>query len=213
MKRLFYTIVLWLGLLPVFAQQKDFTTEAVIGVRGGVNCTSISFMPEIEQDLSLHPDFGVMARYVSEKLLGIQGEINFSQRGWKENTGDSYSYSHTLNYIEVPVLAHIYFGKSARFFVNLGPEISYLLSESSNSSSLPSPDPNIQHANADKKFEYGICAGGGFEHCIKKFRYAIEGRYYFGLGDIFKNGTNSEIERSSNRIISVNLIFMTSIKK
>ena len=46
-------------------------------------------------------------------ICGIQGEINFSQRGWKEviEDGSNNTYHRAMNYIEVPLLAHLAFGK------------------------------------------------------------------------------------------------------
>ena len=68
-------------------------------------------------------------------LCGIQGEINFSQRGWKENiddgTGDTYH--RTMNYIEIPLLAHLAFGKDkgngCAFRAQPGPANRILISE------------------------------------------------------------------------------------
>lgn len=38
------------------------------------------------------------------------------------------------------------------------------------------------------RFDYGITAGAGIEFRIKKTHgIVLEGRYYYGLGDIFKN--------------------------
>lgn len=39
------------------------------------------------------------------------------------------------------------------------------------------------------RFDYGIIAGAGIEFRIKKTHgIVLEGRYYYGLGDIFKTG-------------------------
>lgn len=68
-------------------------------------------------------------------ICGIQGEINFSQRGWKEviEDGSNNTYHRAMNYIEVPLLAHLAFGKDkgngARFIINLGPQVGFLLGE------------------------------------------------------------------------------------
>ncbi len=206
-------IAIAISTSALFAQEKnEFSTEAFVGIKGGVNCTTVSFLPEVEQSLSTHPNFGLMARYVAEKHFGIQGELNFSQRGWKEKTSGDFEYSRNMNYLEIPVLAHLYFGRKGRLIFNIGPEISFLIKDTEKST-IEGNDTRAQHANADKKFEYGLCAGIGFEHCFKKLRYAIEGRYYYGLGDFFDNGTQSKFERSAHRIISLNLVIMAPIKK
>ena len=103
--------------LPVRAQLQDPRHNLAIGINGGVNLSSVSFEPSIKQKTFITPSVGVTVRYISERyfkiLCGIQGEINYSQRGWKENiddgTGDTYQ--RTMNYIEVPLMAHLGFGK------------------------------------------------------------------------------------------------------
>lgn len=62
---------------------------------------------------------GVTMRYMSEKyfkmMCGVQMEINYSQRGWDEKIEDDSgnSYSRTMNYLEIPFMAHLAFGKDA----------------------------------------------------------------------------------------------------
>ena len=129
------------------------------------------------QDQRNNLSIGVNIRYIGEKyfkmICGIQGEVNFSQRGWKEviedGTGDTYH--RTMNYIEIPLLAHLAFGKDkgngVRFVLNLGPQVGYLIGENETMSETWDPSgrtPNAQYGKmADKKFDYGIVGGGGME--------------------------------------------------
>ena len=78
---------------------------------------------------------GIMFRYIEENHFGLIGEVNFEQRGWKENFEEApYSYSRDLSYIQIPLLAHIYFGsEKAKFFFNAGPEIGFMIAEKTNS--------------------------------------------------------------------------------
>lgn len=136
--------------IPVHAQLQDPRHNLAIGINGGVNLSSVSFEPSIKEKTFLTPSFGVTIRYISERYLkmfcGIQAEINYSQRGWKENiddgTGDTYQRS--MNYVEVPLMAHLAFGKDkgygARFVLNLGPQIGYLLGESEKKSEAWHPN-------------------------------------------------------------------------
>ena len=111
------TLFLCLAVQPVMAQLQDERHNFSIGVNGGVNISSVSFMPRIREGKQIGPSFGLTARYISEKyfsmICGIQMELNYSQRGWKEvyedETGDTYH--RTMNYLELPILAHLAFGK------------------------------------------------------------------------------------------------------
>ena len=45
-------------------------------------------------------------------ICGAQIELNFSQHGWDEYYEDypTLSYTRTMNYVEIPFLAHLAFG-------------------------------------------------------------------------------------------------------
>ena len=103
--------------------------------------SSVSFNPKIKLNTLNTMSMGVTMRYMSEKyfkmMCGVQMEINYSQRGWDEKIEDDSgnSYSRTMNYLEIPFMAHLAFGKDRglQFFIHAGPN----------------------------KFDYGITAGAG----------------------------------------------------
>ena len=50
----------------------------------------------------------------------------------------------------------------------------------------------------EKKFDYGIAAGLGVEFSHRKLgHFLIEGRYYYGLGDIYGNSKSDYFGRSN----------------
>ena len=230
MKRLYILIITGLCLLgasPAQAQLQDQRSNLSIGVNGGVNISSVSFSPSIKESKLIGPEFGVTIRYIGEKyfkmLCGIQGEINFSQRGWKENiddgTGDTYH--RTMNYIEIPLLAHLAFGKDkgngVRFVLNLGPQIGYLISEKETMSTSWDPSgrtPNEQYGKmADRKFDYGIIGGGGMEVRTGIGNFILEARYYYGLSDFYNNSKKDPFGRSGHSYIGARLTYLFDLKK
>ncbi|MDR0829864.1 MAG: PorT family protein [Prevotellaceae bacterium] len=187
MLKIKYVILIFLFPFSVFAQQK-FEKEVAFGGNSGVTLSKMSFVPSLKQNYRLGYNGGLSLRFISEKYFGLQTELNFSQRGWES---DTILAPRTLNYIELPFLTHLTFGqKKLRVIIHLGPKISYFLSD----------DSDIKY-----KFDYGICGGGGLELRTRKLSYVLEGRYYFGLSDIFPNGKGDEFSRSSNQDISVGL--------
>ncbi|MEG1574158.1 MAG: porin family protein, partial [Bacteroidales bacterium] len=114
--------------------QKKIGKELFLGVKGGTTWSRLSITPKIKQQFEFGYISGVSMRYIEERFFGIIVELNFAQHGWKgtfEEKDSNYAYSRKLNYIELPFLAHIYFGKKAfRFFVNLGPQIGLCIGES-----------------------------------------------------------------------------------
>ena len=54
-----------------------------------------------------------MFRLISEPHIGFQVEVNYTQKGWNE---DSTGYSRRLNYVSMPVMTHVNIGKKAMRF-------------------------------------------------------------------------------------------------
>lgn len=160
-------------------------------------------------------------------ICGIQGEINFSQRGWKEviEDGSNNTYHRAMNYIEIPLLAHLAFGKDqgngARFILNLGPQIGFLMGEKEfysdpstwNTSNRPQGTIEQYGKFADRKFDYGIVGGGGVEIRTGIGHFLLEARYYFGLSDFYNNTKKDYFSRSAHSYIGGRLTYLFDLKK
>lgn len=193
--------------------QSYFHPEVCWGVNGGLNFSTISFVPTIKQSQLQGFVGGATFRYITEKHFGLQVEANFSQRGWSESFDDpALFYSRTLNYLEMPFLTHLYFGNQRlRFIVNLGPQIAILLNDSEKGVFTPTKKPE-HNKLVQNRFDYGICAGGGFELVTGVGHFILEGRYNYGLSDIFSNAKGGDFARSSNQVTSVHLTYLFQIK-
>ena len=98
--------------------QAHYSSNVAIGVKGGVDFSQVFFNPSVRQKICIGMTGGVMVRYIEENHFGLIAELNFARRGWVENFEEApYNYSRTLNYVELPVLAHIYFGRRGKFFL------------------------------------------------------------------------------------------------
>jgi hypothetical protein len=216
-------LCLCFAIQPAKAQLQDERRNFSIGVNGGVNLSSVSFQPRIREGKLIGPSAGITARYISEKyfsmICGIQAEINYSQYGWKEvyddETGDSYK--HAMNYIEIPVLAHLAFGKDQgnglRFIVNLGPQFGYLLGEKETFNWSSERTGEQYGKMADRKLEYGIVGGGGMEIRTGIGHFLIEARYYYGLSDFYNNSKKDYFERSGHSYIGGRITYLFDLKK
>lgn len=217
-------------VLPANAQIGEQRHNFAIGINGGANYSTVSFQPTIKQNGLLGITGGVTARYISEKyfamICGAQLELNFSQRGWDEKFDPEQgfssedSYVRTLNYLEIPFLAHLAFGKDrgAQFFINLGPQIGFLLSENEKregSWKTANRAPNEQYGKRiENKFDYGIAGGGGLEIRTKRAgNFLLEGRYYFGLADFYKTRKKDDFSRAAHNTISIKLTYLFDITK
>ena len=216
--------------LPIMAQLGEERSNLAVGVNVGMNMTKVDFSPRIKQKSHNGMAFGVTARYMCEKyfnmMCGIQAEVNYTQRGWKEDIddGSDNTYSRTMNYIEVPLLAHLAFGKDAldkgvKFFINMGPQVAYFLSEKEKMSEEWNPayrpnGVNQQYGKwVENKFDYGILGGMGLELSTKAGHFLLEGRYYYGLADFWGSSKKDEFGRSGHSYMGVKLTYLFDITK
>lgn len=217
--------LLFICLLKVSAQT-HYDSRISLGFRGGADMSRMFFYPSTEQTFNFGGTAGVTFRYVEERHFGIIAELNWSQRGWREDFEDlPFKYSRTLNYLQLPVLAHIYFGRRGRFFINLGPEFGILLGESTSSnfnpwkiSEIPDfPVKNRMNSQLTEKakggFDYGITAGLGGEFLVNsRNSLSLEARFYYGLGNVFPSKRTDPFQTSTQMTLSLALGYWFRIK-
>ena len=232
MKRLILPLLCILLGTASFAQVGELRSNLAVGFNGGYNLSKVDFSPTIKQNL--HPGLtgGLTLRYTTEKYFSLicaaQLEVNFAQRGWDEmiDDGSNNTYSRTTNYVEIPFLAHIGWGKEDRglqFFINAGPQLGLYLSDSEHygfTAEYPwdiSKRPNniIEQygREIENTLEYGIAGGAGLELKTGIGNFIIEGRYFFGLSDMFGNSKADPFGRSANTTITAKISYLIDITK
>lgn len=197
--------------------QSHYNSTVSIGVRGGADMSKVFFYPSVEELFNFGATAGVTFRYIEERHFGLIAELNFSQRGWKEDFEDApYDYRRTFNYLQLPVLAHIYFGRRGKFFINLGPEFGFFMGEKTYANFDPTqiatlPDfPYRNRMNSQltekvkSKFDYGITAGLGGEFSITpRNSITIEARFYYGLGNVMADKRTDPFQTSTQMTLSL----------
>lgn len=222
-------LVMFMTLLSAHAQVGESRQRLAIGVNGGMNMSKISFTPTIKQNSLKGLCGGLTLRYTCEKyfstLCSLQLEMNYAQRGWNENIddGSGNTYQRTINYLEIPFLARLAWGKEKRgiqFFFDAGPQANIYISDKEekgggewNTTNRPN-NVTAQYGKAvDKKFDYGIAAGVGLELNTKLGHFTLEGRYYYGLGDVFGATKKDYFSRSANSSTIVKLGYLFDLTK
>ena len=232
-----------LSIVPVAmtAQIGEHRNDLAIGFTGGLNMSSVSFTPKVSQAKLNGITGGLSVRYVCEKyfstVCSLYGEINYSQMGWKEDivdvndmpvintaTGLPEEYSRTVNYIQVPLMAHLAWGREQKgfaFFVNLGPQFGIYMSESTktnfdfsdrNAADRVNPVCAQDTMAVENKFDYGIAAGAGIEFSHPKVgHFLLEGRYYYGLGNIYGDSKRDYFGSSNFGTITIKLAYLFDI--
>lgn len=199
-----------------------------VGAKGGMSLSRVNFQSSVPQKMISGAVVGATVRYIEENHFGLIGEVNFEQRGWNEDFSplQGYSFKRQFTYIQIPLLTHIYFGSErARFFINAGPEIGIMIGDktSSNFEYEHAGDNSDFQSNYRKieqftlpvkrKFDYGISAGLGLEISVApKHALNLEGRFYYGLNDVFSNHKTDPFSGSSSMSIMVTLGYNIRIK-
>ena len=244
MKNLLIIIFVLLYPQMLIAQVGEHRNLFAVGIHGGCNLSNVTFQPKVNQKMKSGIEGGVLLRYTCEKyfksICSIQAELNYSQMGWEEdildinnnpvpskaNQEENEYYRRTLNYIQIPVLAHMRWGKEyngASFFFNAGPQIGFMLSEKTETNFSPETANYSVRTNSitaqdtmkvENKFDYGITAGIGFELHLKKIgRFQLEARYYYGLGNLYGDSKRDYfgVSRSSN--ITIRAAYLIDLNK
>lgn len=207
------------------AAQTHYASNVAVGVKGGADLSRMFFNPSVKQGFKPGAMAGVMFRYIEENHFGLIAELNFVQRGWKENFEEApFSYSRTMNYLMLPVMAHIYFGRRGRFFVNAGPEIGLRLSDSYKADFDVTKAPDIEgfpkyHTTEQysepikQRVDYGICAGLGGEFSVnRRNSLALEVRFYYGLGNLFSSARKDFFNASNSMNLEFTLGYWFRVK-
>ncbi len=176
-----------------------------------------------------------------KSICAIVGEVNIAQMGWKEDilnandepvinsvTGVAEEYERQLTYIQVPLMARLGWGrerKGFQAFFQLGPQVGMFLGDKKKSNFDYDSrnrgdrvgalrDAVMDTLAIQRKFDYGITAGLGLEYSHPKVgHFLIEARYYYGLGDIYKNTKTDYFARSNNSGIYIKLTYLWDVIK
>jgi hypothetical protein len=125
-------------------------------------------------------------------------------------------YARSTAYLEIPIMTHIYFnlGKRMRFIFNLGPQIGFFLKEKDLEKNIVQTDSTANYYDypIQHRFDYGLKGTLGFEFRTKAGSFILDGRYYFGLSDIFNNKRADPFQASNNQVIGANLTYLFRVK-
>ena len=231
------------SLTTVQAQIGEHRSDFVIVANGGYVLSKVGFTPTVQQKQHGGITGGVSLRYVCEKyfktICSVYAEVNYAKVGWTEDildiennavlisgTGEALKYQRDITYIQIPVFAHLAWGREERgfnFFVNLGPQIGFYLNESTTTNfdkTTPTENDRVSNITAqydmpvEKKLDYGIAAGAGMEYSIPKVgHFLLEGRYYYGLGNIYGSSKKDYFGKSNFGQIVVKASYLFDITR
>ncbi len=175
-----------------------------------------------------------------KSICAVVAEVNLVQTGWSEDILDANDnpcyyaddptnalfYERKMNYVQVPVMARLGWGrerKGFQGFFQVGPQVGFFLNEktATNIREGYEPEkPRSSYINAqesmpvENKFDYGIAVGAGLEYSRPKLgHFLLEGRYYYGLGNIYGNSKSDYFGKSNFGQIAVKLTYLFDVMK
>lgn len=228
MTRLLLLTALTLALAALTAgAQTHYEGNIAVGAKAGATLSRMQFNPTVPQTMLPGLLVGATFRYMEERHFGLIAELNVEQRGWKEKfEGYDFAYQRRMTYLQLPMLTHIYFG-SNKFhgFFNIGPELGFMIASSISSNfdhdnieaiaGFPTTNRSTEQFSLPihRRFDYGLSAGAGIEMIARnKSSFTLEGRFYYGLGDVFGNRKRDAFSSSSGMSVMVTLGYMYRIK-
>ena len=248
-KRLFCKlkpIVLLCGLacfVNAHAQVGEHRSVFSLGGNVGYVFSNVGFTPTVEQGWHGGMTGGLSMRYVCEKyfntICSVYAEVNVASIGWKEKietvkdepvinvNGAAEEYSRSVNYIQIPIFAHLAWGRESRgfsFFAQAGPQLGFYLSDKiTKNYDEPNLSPDGGRSNTivlqetmpiERKFDYGIAAGAGIEWSNPRLgHFILEGRYYYGLGNIYGSSKRDYFGKSNYGNIVIKATYLFDITK
>lgn len=190
------------------SQTDEFKTSYSFGIKQGINYSSVLFNPGLKQGVTLGYNGGLVYKFHNERLFGLQLELIFNQKGWTENLDTiSNSYSRKMNYLEIPLITQIIFGKrETKIYVNLGTSFGYLLSEKENKT-INNEDFTFDHYDKkiDKKFDYSGLGEIGTYFNTGFGELQIGLRYQMTLTDLFDTTADSDFVNAKNQVWNLSL--------
>jgi len=215
-----YIILLFVVTAPVIKAQIIITTpyEFSVGVSGGATLSSFTFSPKVSQKMLIGNTFGITGRMTMGEYVGLQLEFNYTQQGWDEyyEEAPDFKYSRTLDYLQLPFYTRVQFGgKNVKGFLNAGPQIGYMIGESTAESHNIDP-PNKIDAQRDmpveNKFEWGVGGGAGMEIRTGIGYFLLEGRFSYMFNDIYSTKRSDTFTKASVQTIMIKASYLIPFK-
>lgn len=207
------TFLLVLFILTIGMKTFGQVYKFEIGIEG---CPSFISMRGFDLDDSsfrktdLGFSAGLFFQYNFNKIISLRTNISYERKGDKIGTAKHIYYLNfdpnpteidktvelRYEYLTLPILVRLNFGKKIKYFVNAGPYFGYLIKDSEIIKWDNHPSIVGDFTWLDKRYDIGISTGLGLSVPIeKKIAVSLEVRDNLGLLNIsavpvWNNGTN-----------------------
>lgn len=193
----------------------ELKSQSYLGVKGGVNIPTVNFSDFTNVPITTNfrsryfvaPIYGISYRYMQNDKIGIQIDLNYSTKGWGQNTRDYSNYFvTTIDYLELPFYLHwqLLGGEKFKFFIDAGIYVAWALKASQLVANEADLNQNqiLYQVDKDNRGDFGIYAGAGFSYAFSNFTLQLDGSFKSGFANILP--ANHFIRK--NPVISTNQV-------
>ncbi|MGE5393422.1 MAG: porin family protein [Candidatus Saccharibacteria bacterium] len=193
MKKMILVIIATTFLINMTIAQEqllDLRNKVTFGIKGGVNLSNVydSKQDNFNTNSKLGLTGGVFLGLPLGTYLGLQPEVLYSQRGYKE-TGSflKSEFTRTTNYLDVPVLLAI--KPSPVLSILAGPQFSFLLDGKYDFKSNILSGQLTQDFNNEDVRKNTLCLTGGLDLNLENL--VLSGRAGWDLKENNNNGSSN----------------------
>src|SRR5690554_2721810 len=182
------------------------TSKFEIGIEGGPSIMSLRGNEAID---SLHETTtrfsgGLFLQFNFNKNLSLRTNIAFERKGSEAtirgfdffgNWVDEEDVKVNYDYLTMPILARVTFGKRVKYFVNAGPYFGYVLKQNMVIKSSIAPTRNEDGTSMSKRYDIGFSTGlGASVPILSNVSLSFEVRNNLGLintssVEVYNDGT------------------------
>ena len=181
-----------------------------IGIKGGLNVSTLSVDDPSDPSLEFDTNTGVLAgafiQCASGGWFALQGEVNYSQNGAKAQ-GEDPASELSLDYLRVPVLVMARLGSGERTMTPIlyvGPQVAFEIrcqltgQEDGASESFDCDSADLDAPLDTNLVEFGLVFGGGLDLRLGGLKMQLDARYNLGLTNL-NGGTDASVVSMKNR--------------
>jgi hypothetical protein len=191
--KVFFLSVCALAGLVCQAQEPGF----LVGVEGGGGLSTLRGNQMLNNlDPLLGYTGGLWAQYDFKRFFSLKTGAYYDLKGASDevtmtdaagNKLGTFKASQNFNYVSVPLLARLHFGKKVEFFINTGPYMGILLKQTLVfGSTMNNPGGKLDGTDNFKKTEFGISMGIGMSFTLDRMVLSVEARDNLGLTNTSK---------------------------
>lgn len=187
-----------------------------VGIKGGYGFNQYYFNTNFSQVFLPVINGGLLFQYVKDRKAGIQTSVEFTQKGWDEQTIEAGSMQFKMDFVQFNFLSLFKLNKKKEngIFVKFGPYIAYSFAgdyyEKGTGNSLTFNYDSL--ASSYKKLDYGIRGGVSYKFAFSSGSLQLEVLYAQGLFNMLERDP-ANIFQTMNQSLFINLAYTFTISR